>query len=94
MPKCVFKTFLHIECPSCGIQRALHALLHGRLSESISYNPFLLISIPIVAAICVNELIINWSQPTKRSIMLGKVCKWLIYVYIFLYFAWFLFRNL
>lgn len=37
---CPFHRVTGWECPGCGGQRALHALLHGRLSESLRLNAF------------------------------------------------------
>lgn len=34
--KCTFKLITGYDCPGCGAQRAIHALLHGRLSEALS----------------------------------------------------------
>lgn len=45
MPQCVFRRLTGWQCPGCGSQRALHALLHGRVAEAWSYNrllPFLI----------------------------------------------------
>lgn len=33
-------------CPGCGLQRALHALLHGRMAEACAYNLYLLLVAP------------------------------------------------
>ena len=94
MPKCVFKTYLHIECPGCGFQRALHALLHGDIRASLAFNPFLIISIPILIIACTNELIITHSQKSTRIVRLATINKWILHVYIVLYLAWFVIRNI
>ena len=41
MPKCVVKQLTGYDCPSCGAQRAFHAVLHGDFIKALSYNPFL-----------------------------------------------------
>ena len=43
---CVFKHIFGFDCPGCGAQRSLWALLSGHLSESFRYYPPLL---PILA---------------------------------------------
>lgn len=48
-PKCIFKSLTGLSCPGCGLQRALHAALHGRLAEAWSYNAML----PVLAAVLV-----------------------------------------
>jgi hypothetical protein len=94
MPRCVFKTYLHIECPGCGFQRALHALLHGDIQASLAFNPFLIISIPILILACTNELIITHSQASAKIVRLTKINKWILHLYIALYLAWFVIRNI
>lgn len=44
---CVFKHFLGLECPGCGITRACISLLQGRLSDAVSYNP-MVFSVPFL----------------------------------------------
>lgn len=40
-PQCPFKFLTGLDCPGCGTTRALHHLLHGRVSEAFFLNPFL-----------------------------------------------------
>lgn len=40
-PQCVFHQLTGLDCPGCGITRALHALLHGRVGEAFRFNPML-----------------------------------------------------
>ena len=46
MPRCTFKLMTGYDCPGCGFQRALHALLHGRAAEAWGYNPFVFFAVP------------------------------------------------
>ncbi|MCX7862539.1 MAG: DUF2752 domain-containing protein [Bacteroidales bacterium] len=39
---CFYKKYFHIECPGCGMQRALILLLKGKIWESIQTYPALL----------------------------------------------------
>ena len=43
---CLWKGIFGIECPGCGLIRALCFLSHGMGAEAVSYNPFIL---PIIA---------------------------------------------
>lgn len=52
-PKCMFKYLTGYDCPACGIQRSLHALLNGDTVTALRYNYFLLISIPYFIAIAI-----------------------------------------
>lgn len=42
MPRCLFKSLTGWDCPGCGSQRMLHALLHGDWAGAWHANPFLL----------------------------------------------------
>lgn len=41
-PKCPFNQMLGIHCAGCGSQRAIHDLLHFRITDAISHNVLLL----------------------------------------------------
>ena len=51
MPKCLFKMLTGYDCPSCGGQRALHALLNGRVYDAFMLNPFLFLVAPYILAV-------------------------------------------
>ncbi|TCS86554.1 uncharacterized protein DUF2752 [Anseongella ginsenosidimutans] len=38
-PPCPVKKFTGLECPGCGSQRALHALLHLHFADAFRFNP-------------------------------------------------------
>lgn len=40
-PRCMFHLLSGLDCPGCGITRALHELLHGRIGEAFRFNPML-----------------------------------------------------
>lgn len=39
MISCPSKRYLHIECPGCGLQRSIIALMRGNMGESLHYYP-------------------------------------------------------
>ena len=45
-PRCWWLMLTGTECPGCGSQRAVAALLGGNLFEAIAYNPILVVGIP------------------------------------------------
>lgn len=55
MPKCPFKLITGWSCPGCGIQRCLHALMHGRWAEALHYNYFLVYSLPYFLTVVFTE---------------------------------------
>ena len=39
-PVCFFKYVTGLQCPGCGMQRAIHQLMHGHLKESFLLCPY------------------------------------------------------
>lgn len=50
-PKCVLHQWTGLHCPGCGSTRACHALLHGRWTDAVRFNPMLIIGGPIIAGV-------------------------------------------
>jgi hypothetical protein len=50
-PPCLFRTVFGAQCPGCGSLRAAHQLLHGNFAAAWMLNRFLLIALPLAAAI-------------------------------------------
>lgn len=49
VPRCLFHTLTGLECPGCGSQRAIHALLRGDFSAAWGYNALVVAGIFPVA---------------------------------------------
>ncbi|WP_244614428.1 DUF2752 domain-containing protein [Elizabethkingia argenteiflava] len=47
--KCPFRQITGYDCPGCGSQRALHALLHGNLKLAFSYNALFVMGLAYLA---------------------------------------------
>ena len=91
VPKCTFKLINGYDCPGCGAQRAIHALLHGRLSEALSYNYFMVYSVPYLMAVLYTEYAVKGKRQWRlRHIFEGKTA---ITLYIVLFVAWGIVRN-
>src|SRR5215471_10447887 len=52
-PVCQFHQWTGLDCPGCGSQRALHALLHGQLITALHDNLLLILSLPLFGALVV-----------------------------------------
>ena len=91
VPKCPFRSLTGWSCPGCGFQRAVHALLHGRLWEAYTYNLFFVCSIPYLVAACWAQ----WGYPRRWRKTLHHFChhNWVVYPYVCLFFAWWVLRN-
>lgn len=89
LPRCAWRELTGWACPACGLQRALHAALHGRLAEALSYNYFFVVSLPLLAAAVVAAL---WLPPRhwlSRAVGSSRV----LHAYLFLLFVWWIARN-
>ena len=91
MPKCMFKVATGWSCPGCGLQRGVHALLHGHFVEALSYNYFFILSIPYAIGLCLERFFL----PNKIALQWRRVLehRYVIYSYIFIYCLWWVLRN-
>lgn len=61
-PPCMFHLFTGCWCVSCGLTRALHALVHGDLPRAFAMNPLAMLTLPLM------PLMVLWSwgwQPAR-----------------------------
>lgn len=92
MPKCMIHSLTGLQCPGCGITRALHAALHGNFMEAIHYNLFLVISLPYLLAVgMVSYVPLLWRRDGLRRVVLGVP---LAATYVVLFLIWFVVRNI
>ena len=47
MPGCAFRKLTGLECPGCGMTRAAHAALNGRVAQAFSFNPVGMVLLPL-----------------------------------------------
>lgn len=47
-PRCMVNALTGLECPGCGSQRAIHALLHGDIAAAWGYNALLVTVLPLM----------------------------------------------
>ena len=92
MPQCPFRLLTGWNCPACGLQRALHALLHGRFQEAFSYNYFFIVSIPYLIALLISAVQKQWhrGQDFTRAVEHPFIAR----TYIVLFILWGIVRNL
>lgn len=53
--------FANCECPACGMTRAMSSMLHGKFKEAISYNKGILILLPLMIFILIQN-IFKWKN--------------------------------
>ncbi|MFM7724994.1 MAG: DUF2752 domain-containing protein [Bacteroidota bacterium] len=65
-PKCPVKSLTHYDCPGCGSQRAIHALLNFEFREAFRQNALLVLALPYLALGVVFNLIKKPSENMMR----------------------------
>lgn len=48
MPRCLWKVLTDTDCPGCGSQRMVHALMHGDIIAAWHANAYALCMIPVI----------------------------------------------
>lgn len=65
-PKCPFKLLTGLDCPGCGSQRAIHALLTGDLAAAWHAHPILVVALPYLGVGLLLEYLRRRSQRAQR----------------------------
>ena len=92
-PGCTFRRLTGLACPGCGGTRALRALIEGEPLAAVCYNPFIVLSLPIL---CIEYFRSWWiyfrnsESPLTRS----RIYCSILQVYAWLTILWAVGRNL
>ena len=54
MLPCLYKKFLGVECPGCGMQRSIVSLLKGDFNESFAFYPPLLLVLSLITLLAIH----------------------------------------
>lgn len=85
-PQCPFLRLTGYQCPGCGTQRALHAVVHGDIATAFRYNPLFLLFIPyLLGGLYVAFLGGNVRFPNFARICYGKYAAIVVLAIILLY---------
>lgn len=79
LPNCKFNEFTGLHCPGCGMTRAAHATLHGRIGEAFRFNPVGMILLPLAVVGLAIE-IGGWvrEKPLPFRLSVGVRGAWVI----------------
>ena len=89
-PKCFFKSLTGLNCPGCGTQRAVHALLHGDFVAAVGYNAAAIVSIPLIAVYGFFEIFRE-----KYNAIYARICSVRAILIIFVsILLWWILRNI
>ena len=71
VPLCSFHQLTGLHCPGCGVTRATHELLHGRLISALRHNALWILTLPLAVYAVASEtryLLRGrplWGNPTR-----------------------------
>ena len=89
-PQCFFLSLTGYKCPGCGIQRAIHALLHGDVAGAFRYNAFLMVAIPWIA-LCLFAESRRTRNPRLYARLNPELFMWLLLAAVLI---WWILRNI
>ncbi|MDD6437378.1 MAG: DUF2752 domain-containing protein [Prevotella sp.] len=92
MPQCPFHLLTGLQCPGCGFQRAMSALLHGHVVEAVHYNLYLVYSLPYLLLVVLNRYFLPHSLRSRLTPWVEN--RWVVGFYVVSFFAWLVVRNL
>lgn len=79
-----------LQCPGCGSQRAIHALLHGDIISAWRFNALLVISIPVLAVM----LPVQFMRRSRPQLYLKVFCTTTIWITFAVVVTWWIARNI
>lgn len=88
---CPFKLITGLQCPGCGFQRALHALLQGDVAAAARYNFFFLYAIPYLLVIILSDVLPRGKVQSRLQAAVGN--RYVVWFYIVSFFVWLIVRN-
>lgn len=90
--QCPWRLLTGTQCPACGFQRALFALLHGNPFDALKCNYFFILSIPY-AFLAIVATWYNYHQIFDR-LRVFVYHRVTLRIYIAIYFSWWIIRNI
>lgn len=90
VPRCLFKFVTGYDCPGCGSQRAIHALLHGQIAEAWNFNALLIAALPFLLFL----LIVTLNRNRWPRLYVKATSNTVIYITLAIIIGWTFLRNI
>lgn len=75
LPSCSFHRLTGLHCAGCGMTRAVHATLQGRLDDAVRYNPLGMILLP-ASLVWMGVKLPAWLRGGPPASPAGSVGSW------------------
>ena len=89
--QCAFRQLTGWQCPGCGGQRAVYALLHGHVVQAVSYNLYAVVAYPYALL-----FVVRWLAPCqqfKQWLTRYIENRYVVRAYIVTFMVWIVVRN-
>lgn len=83
--QCIYKKIFGIECPTCGMTRAIKSLMSLDFESAFKYNN-MVVFVPIFLLLLVNILFI-------KNTILMKMSKNIITLILYIWIIWYVFLS-
>ena len=90
--KCPLYQISGLQCPLCGMQRAIHELLHGNMKEAWSLNPGFFLFSPYWLVVLIGTIFTNLQK--TNSIVRFCLRDKIIFLALIALLVWGIVRNL
>lgn len=90
---CRFHEMTGLQCPGCGMTRATHHLLNGRVERAFYFNAFYVAALPLTAVWGV-WWVRHWWSEQPLTVRARKVNAWLGLCFLLAWLGFGVFRNL
>ncbi|WP_440713046.1 DUF2752 domain-containing protein [Gordonia sp. FQ] len=91
MPPCPTHALLGIDCPGCGMSRAIYSLEHGRIGDALHYNALGVVALFLLAASFVTYAVGLWRG---RPVSNWQRWRYAPTVALVVTLVWFVIRNI
>lgn len=94
MLQCPLYKLTGLQCPFCGGQRMLFAMLHGEFKAAFFYNPLLFCALPLVLMWLIRVLFPVFAARYPRLIPASLFTDRAYLLYLLILFMWAIVRNI
>jgi hypothetical protein len=91
-PACPFKTMTGLDCPGCGITRALHALVRGDVGRALDHNVLFVLALPVLLWWMVRGILTSTGRRPPKPWFRWR--SWMTWTLVSVLGAFWVLRNL